>query len=95
MKSGNGLHSVGDSSLAGVFKDTGDHDPLLDTAEPAEAGNAPDPFDPAALRLPDAFADTVGVRKLLTKVPVRRPKRAGVGSSVCRPRYAFDARGNH
>lgn len=78
MKSGNGLHtpaSLEGSSLAGALRDTSDHDLLLDPVAPAEAGSAPDPFDPAALRLPNAFTDTVGVRKLLTKVPVRRPKR--------------------
>jgi hypothetical protein len=31
------------------------------------------PFDPAALRLDQSFADTVGVKKLLTTVPVRKP----------------------
>ena len=34
-----------------------------------------DPFNPAALRLDQSFADTVGVRKLLTTVPVRKPNR--------------------
>jgi hypothetical protein len=32
-----------------------------------------DPFDPAALRLDQSFAETAGVKKLLTTVPVRRP----------------------
>src|SRR4051812_15959622 len=36
---------------------------------------APDPFDPAALRLGQDFAATVGVKKLLTRVPVGRPDR--------------------
>ena len=36
---------------------------------------APDPFDPAALRLDQDFAATVGVKKLLTRVPVRKPSR--------------------
>lgn len=36
---------------------------------------APNPFDPAALRLDQSFADTVGVKKLLTTVPVRKPNR--------------------
>jgi len=31
--------------------------------------------DPAALRLDQSFADTVGVKKLLTTVPVRKPNR--------------------
>ena len=35
----------------------------------------PDPFDPAALRLDQSYADTVGVKKLLTTVPVRKPNR--------------------
>ena len=36
---------------------------------------APNPFDPAALRLDQSYADTVGVKKLLTTVPVRKPNR--------------------
>jgi len=35
----------------------------------------PDPFDPVALRLDQSYADTVGVKKLLTTVPVRKPTR--------------------
>src|SRR6266699_1674831 len=38
-------------------------------------GAAPNPFDPAALRLNQNFVDTVGVKKLLTTVPVRNPNR--------------------
>jgi hypothetical protein len=34
-----------------------------------------DPFDPAALRLDQSYGDTVGVKKLLTTVPVRKPNR--------------------
>jgi hypothetical protein len=33
----------------------------------------PDPFDPANLRLSQAFVETAGVKKLLTTVPVRKP----------------------
>jgi hypothetical protein len=33
------------------------------------------PFDPAALRLDQSYADTVGVKKILTTVPVRKPNR--------------------
>jgi hypothetical protein len=36
---------------------------------------APNPFDPAALRLGQSYADTVGVKKLLTTVPVGKPNR--------------------
>jgi hypothetical protein len=36
----------------------------------------PNPFDPSSLRLDQSFAaDTVGVKKLLTTVPVRKPLR--------------------
>ena len=35
----------------------------------------PNPFDPASLRLDQSFADTVGVKKLQTTVPVRKPIR--------------------
>ena len=33
----------------------------------------PDPFHPSNLRLSQAFTETVGVKKLLTTVPVRKP----------------------
>ena len=45
---------------------------MADTTNP---NHTPDPFDPAALRLDQSFADTVGVKKLLTTVPVRKPNR--------------------
>jgi hypothetical protein len=44
-------------------------------SETAKTSLASDPFDPAALRLDQSFAETVGVRKLLTTVPVRKPNR--------------------
>jgi hypothetical protein len=37
--------------------------------------NSTNPFDPAALRLDQSFADTVGVKKCLMTVPVRKPNR--------------------
>jgi hypothetical protein len=40
-----------------------------------QLGTAPDPFNPASLRLDPSYADTVGVRKLLTTVPVRKPNK--------------------
>jgi hypothetical protein len=36
---------------------------------------APDPFNPASLRLDPSYAETVGVRKLLMTVPVRKPNK--------------------
>jgi hypothetical protein len=42
---------------------------------PETIKTAPDPFDPAALRLDPLFTETLGVKKLLTTVPVRKPNR--------------------
>jgi hypothetical protein len=38
-------------------------------------GNPCDPFDPASLRLGQDFASSVGVKKVLTTVPCRKPNR--------------------
>ena len=38
-------------------------------------GRPPNPFDTASLRLDQSLAGTVGVKKLLTTVPVRKPNR--------------------
>jgi hypothetical protein len=48
-----------------------------DNAQPATNGGiAPNPFDPAALRLgPEHTFGSVGVKKLLTTIPVRKPNR--------------------
>jgi hypothetical protein len=40
-----------------------------------ETNPTQNPFDPASLRLDQSFADTVGVKKLLTTVPVCKPNR--------------------
>ena len=39
----------------------------------SEATEGPDPFDPARLRLDQSFTETLGVKPLLTTVPVGRP----------------------
>jgi hypothetical protein len=46
-----------------------------------------DPFDPAALRLDQAFTDAVGVKKLLTTVPVRKPNRQDFVRVHSDPKY--------
>jgi hypothetical protein len=51
----------------------------LPNLQPVESGDEAteaaqlDPFDPANLRLGQSFTETVGVKKLLTTVPVRKP----------------------
>lgn len=48
--------------------------PTLHLAAPGCVGQD-DPFDPAKLRLPQSFADAIGVKKALLTVPVRKPNR--------------------
>jgi hypothetical protein len=46
--------------------------PMLQATDALD--NSPlDPFDPANLRLSQSFTETVGVKKLVTTVPVRKP----------------------
>lgn len=45
------------------------------SASPVCPTLAPDPFDPAKLRLDQSFSEKVGVKKLLTTVPVRKPNK--------------------
>ncbi len=51
--------------------------PTLQAVDPNTASTtqqpAPDPFDLASLRLNPSFAETAGVKKLLTTVPARKP----------------------
>lgn len=44
-------------------------------ATPTTTTEATDPFDPARLRLSQKFADTVGIKKALVTVPVRKPNK--------------------
>jgi hypothetical protein len=48
-------------------------EPVLQILHTGAAANTLDPFDPANLRLDQSFAETVGVKKLLTTIPVRKP----------------------
>jgi hypothetical protein len=45
-------------------------------SEPSPNGPAPDPFDPASLRLSADFSASIGVQKALLSVPVRKPDRS-------------------
>src|SRR5262249_15999963 len=48
-----------------------------------------DPFDPASLRLDQTFTDGTAVRKLLTKVPARKPARQDFAKVVPAPDYGL------
>src|SRR5262249_37140744 len=48
--------------------------PMLQATDAPDNTNAPlDPFDPQNLRLSQPFTERVGVKKLLTTIPVRKP----------------------
>ena len=49
--------------------------------------NTPNPFDPSSLRLDQSFADTVGVKKLLSTVPVRKPNKTDFVRVHLDPKY--------
>ena len=51
----------------------------------------PDPFDPENLRLDQSFAQTAGVKKLLTTVPVRKPHRQELVRVHSDPAYRLTA----
>jgi hypothetical protein len=46
----------------------------VDLQSPTDT-SAPNPFDPANLRLNQNYAETVGVKKLITTIPVKKPGR--------------------
>jgi len=53
-------------------------------SETVNVDTAPDPFDPASLRLDPSYAESIGVRKLLTTVPVRKHEFVRVHADVSR-----------
>jgi hypothetical protein len=65
-----------------------DGKPVEDSSKPAEAF---DPFDPVNLRLGQDFAETIGVKKLLTKIPVGRPPSQTFIRTHPDPAYRFPA----
>jgi hypothetical protein len=47
----------------------------IQIVKPSASDPTSDPFDPKNLRLNQSFVDTAGVKKLLTTVPVHKPKK--------------------
>jgi len=63
-----------------VSETNGQHVPAAPASEPhnrlsQETAAAPDPFDANRLRLSQDFAASVGVKKALLTVPVRKPAK--------------------
>ncbi len=57
---------------------------------PAESGTPLDPFDPARLRLGQDFASSLGIKKKLLTVPVRKPGKAEFVRVHSSPEYRLD-----
>jgi hypothetical protein len=59
----------------------GPEDPLSEAAKQADTNQTPprveppDPFDPAALRLSPDFSEGLGVKRLITTIPCRKPNK--------------------
>jgi hypothetical protein len=52
------------------------NDSNMTSVQPVELSPAsPDPFDPARLRLPMDFAAAAGVKRILTTIPVHKPRK--------------------
>src|SRR5690349_2804884 len=62
--------TITNNTPTGVFIPAG-----LEIKGPPAANPAPDPFDPSRLRLSQDFTAALGVKKLLTTVPVRKPSK--------------------
>jgi hypothetical protein len=69
------------SQTADIHPEDNGHSALFESGHPAapapapatKAPEPPDPFDPAALRLDANYAAGLGVKKMMTTVPVRKP----------------------
>src|SRR5262249_35861443 len=57
---------------------------------PAEEPAAPDPFDPAALRLSQRFTAAAGVKRALISVPVRKPDKSWFVRTHPDPAYRLE-----
>jgi len=66
---------IDDQSATGNGRPTKPKPEAAANPEPTAGGAAPDPFDPESLRLGQDFGATIGVKKVLTVVPCRKPNR--------------------
>jgi hypothetical protein len=65
-------------------------DSCIEESEPKESKHV-DPFDPERLRLTQQFQDLVGVKKILTTVPVRKPDKQSFIRVRPEPDYRLEA----
>jgi hypothetical protein len=72
----NGQVTAGDAHEPENPTDTSFDPPELERSPAPSASAGPDPFDPASLRLSQGFAASIGVKKALLAVPVRKPDKS-------------------
>jgi len=74
--SDNGQAEPGDASESDRAPDTSFNPAEFERSAPNSPPAGPDPFDPASLRLSQDYAASVGVKKALLAVPVRKPDKS-------------------
>ena len=72
----NGQPAAGDASETDTVADTSFDPADLERESSTAPATDPDPFDPASLRLTSDFSATIGVKKALLSVPVRKPDKS-------------------
>ena len=63
-------------SRVSLLEPSGNHQVEDATASSPDQAAVPDPFDPASLRLSQDLHASLGVKKLLTTIPVRKPEKS-------------------
>jgi hypothetical protein len=64
------------ASVSNVEPEDNGHAAAFEPTHPAAPAAPPDPFDPAALHLGADYSEGLGVRKVISTVPVRKPNKS-------------------
>jgi hypothetical protein len=64
------------ASVSNVEPEDNGHAAAFEPTHPAAPVASPDPFDPAALHLGADYSEGLGVRKVISTVPVRKPNKS-------------------
>ena len=64
------------ASVSNVEPEDNGHATAFEPTHPAAPAAPPDPFDPAALHLGADYSEGLGVRKVISTVPVRKPNKS-------------------
>jgi len=64
------------ASVSNVEPEDNGHAAAFEPTHPAAPAAPPDPFDPAALHLGADYSEGLGVRKVISTIPVRKPNKS-------------------